>query len=181
MKKVLLAVALLVVVIGVSYFSALRSDSKGKKEFQDGYEKGAREAALYQKRADSLGQALEQDRKAHADTLKRLTSANAAVVDSLSSALESKDKEIASLNERKKGAGKTRTASAVRKPDTSRTTPNHAQILEYYRTRIKALPGDLSDYERKVAMTQIREETARRFSISMDDLNQIRQSGNVTE
>lgn len=182
MKKILLAVLLLVALIAVSYYNAQRTDSRAKEGYQQGYEKGSKESAVYQSKADSLDQALQSDRNSYADSLKRLTTAQSAVADSLTQLMASKDKQIAALSQQKKKSAKARPSTTVSKnADSSRNSISHAQILDYYRRRLQALPADLSVYERTVALNEIRTETAKKFSIQLSDLEKIRQDGNLTD
>jgi len=48
------------------------------------------------------------------------------------------------------------------------------QILSYYKKRYRALPKDLSPYEKRVALAEIRDETAQKFSIPLSELDEIR-------
>ncbi|MEA1980558.1 MAG: hypothetical protein U9N54_06255, partial [candidate division Zixibacteria bacterium] len=50
----------------------------------------------------------------------------------------------------------------------------HQQILTYYKDRFKKLPADLSNYERRISLNEIKEETAQKFEISLVELKNIR-------
>jgi len=177
MKKILLAVFLLVVLIGVSYYNANRSNERVKEEYQQGLKKGTQEAAVFQHKSDSLEQTLQRDRTTYADSIKRLASAQTTAVtvaDSLTRVVDSQNKQIAALAAKnKKAASKPRLATAPKKSESAGLGIKHAQILEYYRNRLKTLSSDLSDQERLIALNEIREETARKFLITVDDLNRI--------
>ena len=182
MRKILLAVLLLVALVAVSYYSAQRSDNRAKEKYQQGYEKGTKESLVYRNKADSLDLALQSDRTKYADSLQRLSTARTAVADSLTQIVVTKDKEIAALTQQKKKSAKARPATtASRNSDSSRNSISHAQILDYYRRRLQALPADLSVYERTVALNEIRVETAKKFSIQLTELEKIRQDGNLSD
>ncbi|MEE8575903.1 MAG: hypothetical protein V3T31_01490, partial [candidate division Zixibacteria bacterium] len=50
-----------------------------------------------------------------------------------------------------------------------------ADILTYYRGRCDELPKDLSAYEKRIALAEIREDTAEKFKITLDDLTTLRE------
>jgi len=56
---------------------------------------------------------------------------------------------------------------------------SHEEIVSHYKLAMSRLPADLSDYEYRVAVKEVRTETAARFSITVERLNQIRKEHNV--
>jgi hypothetical protein len=186
MKKVLLALVLLAVVVGIAYLSAWRNQATEKKQYQEGYLKGSQEAVILRKESDSLRTVYQKKEQAWGDSLYAARKAYAAKTDSLSQVVAGKDSLLA-MAARKKP---TTTAAKPTKPAPTKQTTiapsklvlsNHAQILDYYKRRLQQLPTDLSDYERKVALNEIREETAQKFAITVADVNRIRQSGNLSD
>lgn len=182
MKKVGLAILLLAIVIGVGYLSALRNQSAEKSRYQEGYAKGLGELAAVKKEADSLRMTIQKQELVSSDSLKAFKTRYATQVDSLHRLLATKDSLLSVQRRGKVGGQSTRTVKNAPKPGTSKGDDlSHAQILEYYKRRLGQLPGDLSDYERKVAVNEIRTETAKKFSISIPDLDKLRQGNNTSE
>jgi hypothetical protein len=180
MKKILLGFLLIIALVVISYYSAVRTDNRVKKEYTSGYSKGEKEALVQKSRADSLESSLRQTRNQFNDSLKIIALAQEAVVDSLSRAIESKDKALAERTSRKSQNSK-KSDSGTRKANLSRPGITHAQILDFYKGKLKTLPADLSPYERTVALDEIREETSKKFSISVTDLDSIRKVNNLAE
>jgi len=181
MKKIFIGFLLIIALIAVSYYSASRSDGRARKEFQDGYDKGARETSVHKARADSLENALRQEKGQYVDSLQILALTHSTVVDSLTRTIESKDKEIAARADRRKTASRKNSENGPRQASVTKSGVSHAQILEYYRKKLHELPSDLSPYERSIALTEIRDQTSRKYSISAQDLQKIREDGNLTE
>ncbi len=182
MKKLGAAVVLLAVVIGVGYLSALRNQSAEKSRYQEGYAKGLGELSAVKKEADSLRTVIQKQELASSDSLKAFKARYALQVDSLHRQIAVKDSMLSSQRRGKGAAQSTRTVKNVPKPSVGKADElSHAQILDYYKRRVGQLPVDLSDYERKVAVNEIREETAKKFSISVADLDKIRQGSNSSD
>ena len=59
------------------------------------------------------------------------------------------------------------------------TESKHREILNYYKKAVGDLPGDLSAYERRVALSEIRNDTARKFAITISQLNSLRKENNL--
>jgi hypothetical protein len=66
-----------------------------------------------------------------------------------------------------------KTATATKSDATSQ---KHKEILAYYKQRYQGLPNDLSAYERRIALSEIRQESADKFKISVTELNNIRKA-----
>lgn len=182
MKKAVWAIVLLAVVIGVGYLSALRNQSAEKSSYQEGYAKGLGELSSVKKEADSLRMVIQKQELESSDTLKAFKERYTVQNDSLRRQLAVKDSLLASSKRGRTAAQPTKTVKNPPKPSVGKADElSHAQILDYYKRRLGQLPGDLSDYERKVAVNEIREETAKKFSISVADLDKIRQGSNSSE
>ena len=97
------------------------------------------------------------------------------VEDSLTAVIAAQDKELARL---KALAAKASAASSSRSSVKIGKSSEH-EILAHYRQAVEKLPADLSPYERKVALRELRVETAGRFAISVETLDQIRQKNNL--
>lgn len=181
MKKTLLGFLLVIALVAVSYYNANRTETRTQQRYQEGYGKGASEAAVQRARADSLDAALSQARGQFEDSLKILALAHSAVVDSFVQTIAIKDRELVKQAERQKLASRKSTNSGKNKPAAAKSGVTHAQILEFYRGKLKELPSDLSPYERTIALAEIREQTTRKFSISAKDLQKIREDNKLSE
>jgi len=181
MKKILLGFLLIIALVAVSYYGAVRTDSRVKREYKSGYSKGEKEALAQKSRADSLESSLKQARGQFEDSLKILAMSHDAVVDSLQNTITSKDRELAAAAKARKVQTARKSDGGARKVTTTKSGFTHAQILDFYRSKLKALPADLSAYERRVALNEIRDETTRKFSITTKDLDSIREVNKLTE
>jgi hypothetical protein len=182
MKKIGLALVLLAVVVGVGYLSALRNQAAEKSRYQEGYAKGTQEVSVVKKEADSLRMVLQKHEVALTDSLKTAAARYARQTDSLGGVIATKDSLLAVARSRKTPVQTAKSSKTSAKTVASKADAlSHAQILDYYKRRLGQLPADLSEYERKVAVNEIREETAKKFSISPSDLDKLRQSSNVSE
>jgi hypothetical protein len=176
-KKILFAILLLAIVVAVSYYRTSRQQDDLSAEYQKGITSGRKDLTPLQKRSDSLGLELAETRAELADSLRGAQSRHDAEVDSLGRLLATKDRQIAQLSQRKP----TRTAAKTSaKPDSTALSGKHAQILAYYKKRLQALPADLSDYERRVAVNEVRDDVTKKFSISTTELEKICKSANLT-
>jgi hypothetical protein len=182
MRKALLVITgiiLLAVVIGVSYYKSVRNETRTLEAYEQGKQEEAATREQYRARLDSLTYLIEQQRDEHNQSVWMREMAYRLTYDSLLKALEesytredSLKNELASLKKRGKKSN-ARISPSVRK------SSRHEQILSYYRKRYQSLPKDLSPYERRVALAEIREETAQKFSITLQELDEIRRTGKL--
>ncbi len=181
--RIVLAIVLVGVLIGLIVFKSGRDQSKVDEAFRQGVAKAQSEVAAYQKRAESLRVSTDQARLAWADSLRRHDSVFTAYRDSVREVIASQTDQIKQLQKKTRTSTKTSTGGATASATKSKTTaavPNkHLEILTYYKNRYQTLPGDLSAYERKAALNEIRQETITKFSISMADLDQLRKANKL--
>jgi len=114
---------------------------------------------------------------AFADSLVKKDISYQSRIDSLEGVVDKQQKQISSL------ASKTtaKPAATISKTTSAKTTlSKHEKILTYYKKRFTNLPKDLSDYEKRIAVKEIREETSLKFSISLQELKQIREKYKLT-
>ena len=173
MKKLALALILLVALIGISYVNSTRSEAKLKKQFTEGFESGSKESKTATQRADSIALEMEQTSGWYRDSLTSLTTLSQVESDSLAKVIAQKDQEIVGLKEKAKAARSQKTAT---KSASTQSSLKHSQVLDYYKRRLNELPKDLSEYERKIALSEVRDETAKKFSITVGELDKLRQS-----
>ncbi len=185
MKKLLLGIVLLTLLVAISYLRTTRESERSEKAFRDGQEAGGQTVQLKQQDLDSLAglieeerSALAQHRAATADSLAQRDEIFARAVDSLSAQVDSQRSEITRLREQA-AAGNSQNLTNRAGDSSAPGKASHERILNHYRLAVSKLPADLSAYEHRVALTEIRIETAREFAITVDRLDQIRKAHNV--
>jgi uncharacterized protein YciW len=180
MKKIVLAVVLLGVLFGIVFIKTGRDQAKVDEAFQQGVAKAQLEVTVYQKRLESLRVAGDQTRLAWSDSVRVRDSILTHYKDSTSQIIIAQADRIKELQRKARPSMKSApksgaTATAV-KNDATAPPIRHAQILTYYKNRYRELPVDLSAYERKAALSEIRQETATKFSVTLTELNEIRKT-----
>jgi len=182
MRKVglfITGILLLAVVIGVSYFKSLRTQTRTTQAYEQGKQEEARTIQQYRARLDSLSYLIEQQRDEYNQSIWMREMAYRLTYDSLLRALEASYAREDSLKKELASLRKSRKKPTARISSSGRTSARHEQILSYYKKRYQSLPKDLSPYEKKVALAEIREETAQKFSITLQELNKIRQDNKL--
>ena len=179
MKKLIGALFLLLVLLAVSYFKVVREDSAQTQVYQEGLQQGSENRAAMVEVADSFAEVIDSYEVTLSDSQRIWEQRNLAIGDSLGEEIAHRDDRIASLTHKQRDLEK-QLASAEKKA-TSNTPKKytHQEILAYYKKKYKALPPDLSPYEKRIALAEIREESARKFSITVSELNKIRESNNL--
>jgi hypothetical protein len=180
MKKIVLVFLLLLVVVAISYFKSVRDQSSRQKLYQEGLDKGTSEATVYRQQSDSLKDLLDRRQTEFTDSTTRLVRMRQAETDSLKQIIADRDQALKQAAQKKKSAV-LKTPVKPKPADSSQTSNKHYEILAYYKRRLQELPKDLSDYEKKVALNEVREETVKKFSISLTELEQLRLANNISE
>ena len=170
MKKVLLAITLLSLLIAISYTQITRQNKKSEQAYLKGKRENIRAATEAQELADSLRYHIGQQEVTYADSLVALEMTRQSEVDSLSHTIDSLADILAASKQSTKQGSRILTHEEA---------ALHDKVLSYYENRYKALPGDLSEYEKRVALNEIRDETARHFNITVAELNNIRKSNEI--
>ena len=180
MKKVLLSVLLLLALVAISYFQATRESEQRTRSYRRGQRAGADSVQAAQPDFDSVADLLLRERRALAeylslmsDSVAQLDSVYQYSVDSLTGVIGRQSADLSRLRKQSSG-GKTpsKAQQAAKAPGSA--GPSHEEILSHYKRVMSKLPSDLTDYEYRVAVDEIRTETAAKFSISVEKLNQIR-------
>jgi hypothetical protein len=185
MKKIILGIFLLVVLVAVSYFQFIRGSEGRTKAYRKGYHAGADSVQVAQPDFDSLSGLLTRERQAlaeyqtvMADSICQLDLLRQYSVDSLERVINKQNSDMSRLKRQaqaKKSPSNTKQAVEAPVPN----GPSHEEILGYYKQAMSKLPSDLTDYEFRVSADEIRTETAAKFSITVERLNQIRVDNNV--
>jgi hypothetical protein len=188
MKKLVTGIVLLAIVAAVIYVQFSRNEERQSAAFRRGFRGGVDSLKNNQPDFDSVAalvsherQALAEYKAAIADTLTRRDSLYARTVDSLSDKIEAQKADLGKLKQ--KALASKSPAAGVKKgatqPTDSSAGASHKEILDHYKEAMAKLPTDLSPYEYQVAVTEIRTETAAKFSITVDRLNEIRKANHI--
>ena len=162
-------------ILGASYLKTVLDEKKTDQARHEATEKTAEQINDLESSLDSLESGLEQSRTAFRDSIRLLREAHKQEADSLTSALVTMREAV---EETLQVSGSDKAVEQLSPGDIRTSRPDstdfHRKVLAYYKRRYEALPDDLSRYELRVALSEIRQETAKRFAISVDDLNGIR-------
>ena len=180
MKKIILGLILFALIVGVAYLK----DYRDSEEYHDVYAQGLRRGSELQgarnDSLDSLGVLVKKTETKLADTLAWQDKVHQSEIDSLKAAVASREDSIASLKQtmaKPKAVAEKKTTPTLSRAEKQKK--RELEILSDYKNRYQELPEDLSAYERRVSISEIREETAKKFSISVEKLNQIRADHNI--
>lgn len=179
MKKIVLAVVFLGLIVAASYYRALTHKKQVKTAYNQGRTESAQQVEEYGQRFDSLAYSIRQQELEAAESLWYREFAYRIGYDSLTAAIEQKDGDIDSLKSELQQLREQKQTKQTSEKLVKHKASEHQQILSYYKKRYRELPGDLSPYEMKVALREIRDETARKFSVSLRELNKIRTDNNL--
>lgn len=165
MRKILLAITLLILLFAISYIKSVRGDSSRKADLLEGQRESSRLLQTKENQIDSLKLVAGNNELAYADSLTKQRQDYQREIDSLNFAFAARWDEIEKLEQQQKSAAKKAVNLVLEK---------NKRILDYYKRRYQGLPKDLSVYERKIALNEIREETAGKFRITLSELESIR-------
>lgn len=178
MIKAAFSIFLLAIIFWVSFLKVSRDHERTETAYAAGRQDAGGELAAVEQEAESLRIAMGERELAFGETLMYRDAAYQAAVDSLADEIDTLQTELERAEVQLKSARKTASKPSAKgggaRKETGQKVSQHERILAYYNQRYKNLPGDLSTYEQKVAVAEIREETARKFSISLIELNRIR-------
>ncbi len=178
MKKYVLAIVLLVVLLVISYVKIVRQATKEEEAYNSGVRASQNELVRSSNKIDSLIESAGNREVAFADSITATHRMYQSKLDSINNALVAKETTIVKLKgdlkKVRKGKGNSKPSQASKKKSSL-----HQRILASYQKRYEALPLDLSEYERKVALAEIRQETAKSFNISLSELRRIREANKL--
>ncbi|MFW9817883.1 MAG: hypothetical protein ACFFEW_18360 [Candidatus Thorarchaeota archaeon] len=169
-KRYILIVALAAILVGIAYIRALFSN-------QDRISPVSPEAAVLVPpeildeyiRKDEAATRLDSVHRLYVDSLeivKRQISADMRSVDSATT--DSLQAEIDRLTQRLD-----LTESAATRADKEKRLQFEKLVAAFYKGEIRRLPNDLSSYEHKVSVEEIRSKAMNYFEISSKDLSRI--------
>ncbi|MCK4606260.1 MAG: hypothetical protein KAU35_03075 [candidate division Zixibacteria bacterium] len=174
MKKMIVAICLLIIVVGVTYVKVVRGTSQRQISRDEGKKEATGELLAYRQAVDSLQYLIEQQEIAFRDSLSHRDSAYQAGIDSLMIVLDSMWAQAGGeVDSTQEESGAPTDAEIAEEAA-------HSEIIAFYEKLYQGLPNDLSKYERKVALHEIRLETAQNFSISLNELKALRSQYELT-
>ncbi len=174
MKKAIVAICLLIIVAGVTYVKVVRGTAQRQISWDEGRKEATGELLAYRQAVDSLQYLIEQQEVAFRDSLSHRDSTYQAGIDSLMIVLDSMWAQTDGEVDSTEGESGTPTDAEIADDAV------HREIIAYYEKLYQELPNDLSVYERKVALHEIRLETAQNFSISLNELKALRSRYELT-
>ncbi len=180
-KKILLVLVLLAGVVALGYYQSTRQAAAQRDQYRLGSQKGEREAAQTNQKLDSLQGLMGRIQREFADSLTRAEAVHRTETDSLRQIIAARDQELKQALERRKSVSNKGNTGNTQTIGSNEITQKHAQILAYYKKRLEGLPRDLSEYEKRIAVNEVRDETVRKFSISNSELERIRHNGNLSD
>ena len=152
MKKIALAVVLLLLIVTVSYLQVTRQESREQALYQNGYQTGTEKVEKLGVAIDSLRQVVDSQELGFSNQLVENERAFTGTIDSLKKVVSTQDEKIVAFNKKTSTPPQTNNTK-------SKTSDKHTQILSYYKKRFSQLPKDLTAYEKRIAVSEIREET----------------------
>lgn len=178
-RKILIAFVLLLLLSVVSYVKTVREEAKLDKKVADSQNESSKVMANYEQDIDSLSNLLNEKTIAYSDSLFEKEKVSQQRIDSLVTVIAGQEKTINSLDKDLSSTKQKLAKKQTTKSSSSGKLSKHEQVYRYYKNRYSALPKDLSEYEKKVAVNEIREETAKKYSISLQELQKIRNRYNL--
>lgn len=183
-KRIILALVLLAVVGAVSYIKTVRGTASEGEDRSTAHGQsvnlkadGQMDMGGYQETVDSLRRLIDVRDSVFADSLAAARLAWGRRVDSLFNELDSLDclvDEFYLAQAADTAESQGDSAGAVDSAALAEAEARRDEIIEHYRHLYDELPDDLSAYERRVAMYEIRLQTARHFDISLGRLKEMR-------
>lgn len=160
--------------VGLSYVKTLRNTNKRTEAFEKGKVVAGNELIQFKDRVDSLKIELGSKEVALADSIVKNKQFYQLYIDSLETNNSSLEDSISGLAKKLIAKVKQPVSKKSNSKIVNKTNNKHQKILSYYKDRYKKLPSDLSDYERRIALNEIKEETAQKFKISLAELRNLR-------
>lgn len=170
MKKLLLILFLGSLLVAVSYYKTTLQDEKVTDAYDSGRTEASEDIQKSQLLVDSLKDQLSANETKLSQSENLADTIRLCQNDSLKEVVAQKELAIAGLTSQ----SQTIIAQKKTKSDSSKAQRKHIEILAHYEKLYKNLPTDLTAYERRVALAEIRDLSARKFSISVEELNRIR-------
>ena len=177
MKKAILALCLLIIVVGVTYVKMVRGSAQCRNSFQEGRKATSEELLLYHQKVDSLRYLIGQQEVVFSDSLVRKDITYQMKIDSLILALDSVWATVDTDSIEQQPIPDVELQDYV---DSTGLSQPKEEILTFYDSLFEDLPSDLTKYEQKVALHEIRLKTTQTFSITLSDLKALCSQADIT-
>lgn len=174
MKKFIGALIIIALIVSLGYVKTVMDNHRSEVAYEKGQVAAESEIDDIKQVNDSLKTAMVNKEIEMADSLLSKDKTYGSQLDSLTDLVESKADENAVLQQ------KLKSATTAKKRTTTKTPSKSDKIITYYKTRYAQLPADLSEYEKKIAVSEIREETVKKYSITLNELNKLRDKYNLS-
>jgi len=173
MRKILLGIILLALVVGISYLKSVRALDRDQDSYEKGRTEVQAEAVEQANAADSLREVLGQKEVEHANIMIQQEIEHSVEVDSLKCVIDVQQMNLAAQPK----SAPPNTDTAINKKPAPPTFEE--KVLNYYKAQYETLPSDLSSYEKKIAIGELREKTAAKFKITLEQMNKIRRDSKL--
>ena len=182
MRRTFLVILLAALVVGAAALKTWWDDYRLERRVTAERAALEEQTARLEAEVDSLVRELDAARLLLDSMLCLQEEAHAAVFDSLARAIDSQQVRIAELTAGLDSARRRLTVVRARSERKKRPSGiGHAEVLEFFRRQYARLPGDLTAYERKVALQELKEKTARRFSLTVSQVDRIVDSAGLVQ
>jgi len=160
--KIFIALILLAVVIGISFYRAEMTAHKETEQLEKIKEE-------YFNTRDSVYLAqLDDSTRFYIDSIMRLDSFYSAVIDSLNEQYQIVDSLLLAEMARKAEENEPK-----KEPEKPKIDPVIEKVKGDYRSMRRDLPGDLTSYEKRIAFNEIYIKLSRKYSLSPDSVKKI--------
>lgn len=187
-KKIVLALLLLSLVVAVSYIKGVRGNSADDGQSgRHGSELATspdNELTSYESNLDSLKGLVEIQSDSFSVMLTEQRIHYGRRIDSLFDLLDSVECQLDEMKLADAVSDSAESADLVARQKEavaeSARVALEGEIVDYYKGLYSELPGDLSSYERRVSLYEIRLQTAKEYGITLSQLKEIRNTNDLT-
>lgn len=179
-KKLLLALILLALLVGLSYVKIVRKNDQIDNAYTKGKHESENQLSRVQLDNDSLASLITKKESEYNDSILFMDLTYKSSTDSLTSQIDSLDNIVDKLlNKLNNTETKLAETNSSKESASKKSSIKHEQILTSYKKRYRSLPSDLSNYEKRIAIAEIRAETANQYKITVAELDRLRTNNNI--
>lgn len=176
MRRLLLALLFIALIVGIAYVKDRRDSESRQEVYAEGLHEGRKSGEEERRLLDSLQDRVRDVEQALTDSTARQAEAFADRFDSLTLELARRDSMLEDSGQKAGGpASGTPTVDSL-----EIVRQRELTILAHYKQLYLALPADLSAYEKRVALDEIRQKTAMKYNVSLTELNRLRDRHNIS-
>jgi len=171
MRKIFLGLILLVGLVTLSYLKVVYSNNSENASNEARFLQFQSDSIRAAEIADSLQILLSESRSTMATAMQERDKSAGMRADSLEAIIAEQLERIKNLKSKIERSDLTIAELKSRKAPVIKTGIDHKAVISYYKKRIEKLPMDLSDYEKRIMVDELREETAQHFSLTMNEFD----------